>query len=1151
MQLFPRRKEPYIPNRSFLKILLAMKLTALLLLIACVHVSGNGFSQKIVLSAKDMPLSNVFKSIEQQSGYTFFYDNRVIRDADHVTGDFQGNSPKQILDAVLKNQSLTYEIVDKIIVIRSKAKPPTPSTNSSQSLRPNVPKSSLPVSERKKEPMVELSEKMLLTLISEITVRGVVKDEKGEVLPGVSILIKGTQQGTVTGLDGRFNLQVPDQNSVLVFSFVGYLSKEVLVGTQTEISLSLDVDEKALEEVIVVGYGTQKKVNMTGSVGVIESRNIENRPIASALEALQGQAAGLNVVRTGGQPGNQSIDFKIRGTSTFTSNPVLTIIDGVPSSLDRINPNDIESISVLKDAASAAIYGTRASGGVILVTTKNGKSGSPRISISSSIGLQAPTRFPKKVSALDHALLSNEARANDGAGPKYSEEDIARFSSPDWKDTDWDSYMLKNGIQTNQNLSISGGSDTHDYYVSFGYLNQDGIVINTGYERFNLQLNQNIKLTNRLKLGIRTGFIPSKRIAPGGGNLSNMLSFVAAEPNIDPVKTEDGRWLQNTNNTGGGNPIALASVDGGQQILRSNRLQGNFSLDYELLPKLKLSGIYGVIYNQSRQRDYRKKVTLYRQDDHDQIASQSPFNYLDINNASDIFQNINLLANYEKTTGTHHFTVMGGTTAEWFYSGNDRISTRDFLTDNIYTVNAGSSDPTMWDISGGASDWALASVIARATYAYKGKYLLESSFRYDGSSRFANGLKWGFFPSVSGGWIISDEEIFKNDVLTFLKLRASWGKVGNQNVGFYPFANTLSQTTYYFNGSARRGVTTGGAPNPLLTWETKESYNLGLEGSLWNNIIEFSIDVFKERTSDILLQLPLPTTFGQPEPVQNVGIIDNKGWELELRHRKSFKDFSYGVGIQISDATNKVIDMGGVSPRISNNTITEEGRPINEWFGWRAIGFFQSDEEVANAPFQTVNTSPGDIRYEENGGDPNSITSDDRVRLGRSDPRFPYGIRADLSYKNFDLRLFGQGVLSHLVWNNGWTANNFDRENSTLRTYHLDRWTPETPNAKYPKTRMGSGANRSGINDSFSSFWLKNAAYFRLKHIEIGYNLPTSVLNRLKIKSARILLSGENLLTFTKFPGYDPETPTGTSARLVESRYPLAKVYNFGLNFTF
>jgi hypothetical protein len=324
-----------------------------------------------------------------------------------------------------------------------------------------------------------------------------------------------------------------------------------------------------------------------------------------------------------------------------------------------------------------------------------------------------------------------------------------------------------------------------------------------------------------------------------------------------------------------------------------------------------------------------------------------------------------------------------------------------------------------------------------------------------------------------------------------------------------------------------------------------------LEGRFFQNLLEVNLDVFKERTSDILLALPLPTTFGQNEPVQNAGIVENKGWELELAHRNRFGDFSYGISFQVSNAVNKVVSMGGVSPRITGNVITEEGRPINEWYGLRAIGFFQSKDDVDNAPFQNALTSAGDLRYENNGGDPALINADDRVRLGLSSPRLPYGVRLNAGYKGFDLVAFGQGVMEQLVWSNGWTAQNFDREASTLRTYHLDRWTPETPNARFPKTRMGSGAADDGINDRFSSFWVEDASYFRLKNIELGYTVPGSLLKKIKIERIRIYVNAENAITFTKYLGYDPETAIGTGSRLVESRYPLAKVYNVGLNINF
>jgi TonB-linked SusC/RagA family outer membrane protein len=912
----------------------------------------------------------------------------------------------------------------------------------------------------------------------------------------------------------------------------------------------LTATNASLDEVVVIGYGEQKKVTLTGAVSTIDSKKLENRPVNSLTEALQGQVPGLTVIRTSAQPGNQSIDFRIRGTSTFSNNPVLTIVDGVPSSLDRINPADIESISVLKDAASAAIYGSRATGGVILITTKRGRKGPPRVSLSSSLGNQKPTRFPEKVSALDHALLSNEARANDGQPPKFTQEDIDRLSSPDFHQVNWDDYLLKDAMQTDHNISISGGGEHNDYYVSLGYLKQNGMILNTNYERFSVQANQNFRINNKFKIGLKLGYTPSTQIQPTGDQLGATLTGVAALPNTDDeLKTADGKWLARAD--GGGNPIAMASEDAGQTIIKATRLAGNLNIDYNIIPQVKLTASYGVVRNQSRLQDYAKILTLYQQADHDAVASQTEYNSLKVGYAADIQQNVNLLANYNQKFGDHSLSVLGGFTAEWFEQNNDGVTTRDFLTDDIYVISAGTTDPTFWTINGTASDWSLASLVSRASYSFRDKYLLEGTLRYDGSSRFLSNVRWGLFPSVSAGWVITKEKFMNVRQINFLKLRASWGQVGNQNVGFYPFANSLSQTSYYFNGLPNRGVQTAGAPNPKLTWETKTATDLGLEGHFFDNKLELNIDVFKERTSDILLQLPLPTTFGQSEPVQNAGVIDNKGWELEIGHHNRIGDFTYGISVQISNVTNKVINMGGVSPIINGNVITAEGYSINEWYGLRAIGLFQSTQEVSDAPFQNALTSPGDLRYQNNGGDPNVINSDDRVRLGKSTPICPYGIRLTAGYKGFDLTAFGQGVTKQLVWSNGWTAQNFDRENSTLRTYHLDRWTPETPNAHFPKTRMGSGAADDGINDKFSSFWLENAAYFRMKNIELGYSLPQSVVKRWKLQHVRIYVNAENAITITNYLGYDPEADIGTGARLLETRYPLAKVYNVGLNINF
>lgn len=994
-----------------------------------------------------------------------------------------------------------------------------------------------------------------VSMAQQMEVSGVVTDaETGVSLPGVNVVIQGTSQGTSTDLDGLYSIIVPSPEATLVFSYIGYETREIPINGQSEIDVALLTAAIVGEELVVVGYGTQKKVNLTGSVSSISSAEIENRPIASVEEALQGSVSGLNIVRTGGQPGDQDIDIKIRGTSTFTNNPVLVVIDGIPmasNELNKLNPNDIENISVLKDAASAAIYGSRATGGVILVTTKTGQNsgGAPKLNYSSTISRQSPTRFPEKVSALDHALLSNEARENDGSGPKFIDEEIAFFGSEEFNGENWDDYMLDDALQTNQNISLSGGVEMYDYYISIGYFKQDGTVLNTDYERLNLRLNQNIRINDQLKFSLKAEYSPSTRTEGAFGSTYSMLTNIASLEPLYQIKTEDGRWLNNRGT--GGNSVASASQDGGEGILKNQRLSGIFSIDYELLPNLMFTGTYGINRNQSRQRDYQRILSVYDQGNPDVIARQNEFNRLRVVNAYSNLQNASLLGNYNNNFGDHDLSVLGGFTAEWFINENDAVETQDFLTDNIFTISAGSSDPAFWGISGGASDWALASFISRINYSFRNKYLFETVFRYDGSSRFVEDLRWGLFPSISAGWIVSRERFLQsNEILTFLKLRGSWGQVGNQNVGFYPFASSLAQSAYYFNASPQRTVRSAGAANPGLTWETKESVNLGLEASFFSSLLELEVDLFREETSDILLQLPLPTTFGLTEPVQNAGIVQNKGWEIELSHRNTIGDFSYGLSFNISDAKNEVLDMGGISPRISGNTITEEGYSMNEWFGIEADGFFQSQQEVDNHAFQNPQTSPGDIKFIDQNGD-GVINSEDRVRLGSSDPRFPYGIRLNLNYKNLDLKAFGQGVVKHKVWSNGWTAQNFDRENSTLRTYHLDRWTPDNPDAKFPKTRMGSGASDSGINDRFSSFWLEDAGYFRLKHIELGYNLPVSVLDKVKIAGARIFVSGENLFTATDYLGYDPEIGTGTSSRLVERRYPLSKVYNLGLNINF
>ncbi len=1084
-------------------------------------------------SAKETKLKSALMKLQQHYAVEILFEDRIVDPVSILNQNLDfSKTLESNLKAVLRNTKLSYKKIRKntyVILL------PTAAEGSKDGQEKAEAASGIKTIAEN-----QVSQNGKLTVLAK-EISGTVKDDSGEPLPGVNIMVKGSGSGTITGPDGSFFLNIENPEAILIFSFVGYLSQEVRVGDRQTFGIVLQTDEKALEEVVVVGYGTQHKANITGAVGVIESRQLENRPVASVLEALQGQVPGLNVVRTGGQPGNQAINVQIRGASTFSANPVLTIIDGVPASLDRVNPNDIESISVLKDAASAAIYGSRATGGVILVTTKKGKSGKPSLNYSSSVSLQIPTRWPEKPTASAYARIHNLAFTNDGAAPRFSEADLERFDSPAWKDYDWDGYLLNNAFQTNQNLSISGGGDRHQYYLSVGYLKQNGIVLNSSYNRLNIQLNQDFKVGRKLELSVKGGVSPSRTVAPAYP--WSQLRFIYATPKTEPYLSGDGRWLLEPTHTNGGNALATLSEDGGQQLTKGNRLNGTFTGKYNITSNFNLSATYGITATSTKNRRYQRILTVYDPIDPNKIAGKTADNFLDLEYASENFHNLNFLANYSRSFGKHQLSLLGGVTREWFESSNDLVGTRGFLTDDIFVLSAGSSNPEHWSISGTASDWALQSLIGRVNYSFKEKYLLEAIARYDGSSRFAQGYKWGLFPSVSAGWIISNEAFMQHSPLvSFLKLKGSWGQAGNQNVGFYPFANRLAQSAYFFNGVARRAVATAGAPNRLLTWETKEAINFGLESGFLRNTIEVSFDIFSEKTRDILLQVPLPTTYGQAEPIQNAGRVDNRGWELEIRHRKSLGKFSYGIAAQVSNARNKVVNMGGVSPMISGNTITEEGRAMNEWYGLKSDGLFQSAAEVADHAFQNPQTSAGDIRYTDVNRD-GEVNSQDRTRLGLSDPRFPFGIRINLTYKNLDLNLFGQGIAKHMVITRPWESN-------TYRSYHLDYWTEDNKSARFPKPRHGSGPE-VGINKEFSSFWLENAAYFRLKNIELGYRIRHEALAKIGISGFRAFISAENMVTFTRFLGYDPELATGLQTRQMENRYPVSKLLNLGLNINF
>ncbi len=989
------------------------------------------------------------------------------------------------------------------------------------------------------------------TSVVQVRITGAVRARDGEQLPGVSVVLKGTNTGTITDARGEYALTLPDGTGTLVFSYVGYLPQEVPVSNRDRIDVTLEADVKALGEVVVVGYGTQKKVNLTGAVASIDAKQIENRPITNIAQALQGQVPGLLVTQTGGRPGAESIGLRIRGVSTFTGNDPLVIVDGIAISLASINPNDIESISVLKDAAATAIYGARASGGVILVTTKKGKTGQTRVSYDGYVGVQSPTMMPDMVNAYEHALLYREGEKNNNPTTttfRFSEEQIEKYRTGALPTFDRPGYLFRPAPQTQHNLSVSGGTENASYFVSLGYLNQQGTMRNTGFERFNLRVNNTFKVGKRLDIGVIAQFAPTVRSGPSEANypsgptrgIGDIIFSAFRRAATNPMFLPDGRWAS----IGGfANRIGMASPDGGFQKQQFSRFTGALNFTYTILEGLSVNALYSGKFDQTRQDDFSKRMKFYNAVDEGKIGTLefdlSP-NVLTVFNQANYQHNLQFLLNFDRQFGVHEVKVLGGFTQEWNNDRQESVGRRDFLTDDIYVINAGSQDTKNWTSSGSASAWAIRSLFGRVNYVLNGKYLFEANLRYDGSSRFAQPVRWGLFPSASAGWRISEEAFLKNNtVVNNLKLRASWGQVGNQNVALYQYAATIGTSAYFFDGQSNPTAFYQGSPNPNLTWETKTTANLGVDAEFFRGKLALTADVFQDRTRDILLTPPVPDTYGQSAPVQNIGIVQNRGWELALSHRNSLGAFRYSVGVQISDAKDKVIDMVG-SPVISGNKITEIGYPLNTFFGWQANGFFQTAEEVKAHSFQNVRTGPGDIRYVENGGDPKTITADDRVRLGNSNPRYPYGFNLELGWKGFDFTAFAQGVAYRQVYLNSVAAISMLDENASAMKVHLDRWTPETPDARYPKTRLG---NVSNINNAFSSFWLQDAAYLRLKNLQLGYTLPTRLSERVKLARARIYFSAENLFTISNVVGFDPESPEGNG-----SFYPLNKVATLGLN---
>jgi TonB-linked SusC/RagA family outer membrane protein len=978
----------------------------------------------------------------------------------------------------------------------------------------------------------------------ERTITGTVSDQAGP-LPGASVIEKGTTNGTVTDIEGDFSLDIEsNDSSVLEISFVGYKTQEVeiLPGKDNyEVMLQSDLDE--LEDIVVVGYGTEKRANLTGAVSTIGEEAIQGKPVTNSYQALQGESSGLIIQNTTSKPGSIP-RINIRGISTINGNTPLIVVDGVISSLNNVNPYNIESISVLKDAASASIYGSRAANGVILVTTKNGVEGKTRFSYQAMFGVQQPTNFPQFAESWEYATLRNEALINSGMAPAFTPEEILDFRE-NGPDVNWNREIYKDmAFQSSHNLSVSGADKGLNYLLSLGYLNQESMFKGPGYgyKRYNARINLEKEINEKFKIGGRMSFARND-IKDHAYFEQFIIEPTVRIPPIYNIIDEDGNYTL----VSGSNSNPLAQLEeGGITSTQNDEFLGNFSVEYEPVQNLIFKAVLGGNITSNKTHQFRKAIEfVYPGGGNNENAVSDSYN-------RSLYLNPYVTAKYSKTFADKHAfeVLLGGSTekfkTEFFGVTGIEIPGNDFGV----ISNAGDIQSAF----GSGNEWSIQSVFGRIGYTFDDKYLIKGNIRYDGSSRFSSDNRWGIFPSISAGWILSEEEFFKpiEDVVSFAKIRASWGQLGNQDINdLYGYQSLIgvSSNVYSFGGVGVSGSYYS-VSNRNRTWETSTMKNLGVDLSFFQRKLDVTIEVFDNLTEDILLQLPIPATYGLGQPFQNAGSVRNRGWELSMNYAFDTGAIQHSFNFNISDNKNVIEDLRGREfiNGFDVNTILREGYSINSYYALKSDGFFNSEEEINNSatPIFVNEVDPGDIRYRDRNGDGQIDYENDRFVLGNEFPRYTYGATYAMDWNGFDFSVFIQGVGQRQQWLRGEIVEAFHNNNEgPVFERHIDRWTPENLDASYPRLTVGS---ESVNNAARSDFYIFDAQYLRLKNVQLGYTLPASAMENLGLESTRFYLTGLNLLTFSPLNdiGVDPEN-VGNNGRV----YPVSRIFSLGMNINF
>jgi len=994
--------------------------------------------------------------------------------------------------------------------------------------------------------------------IGQSSVKGKITDQgTSQPIPNVNVTVKGTSRGAVSNNEGIYSIVLAVGDSVLVFSSSGYSTTEVAVNGKSTIDLSLATNVTGLGEVVVVGYGTQSKRDVTGAVASIKGKEFENLPVSGAVQALQGRTAGVNVVRNGGSPGNSG-SIRIRGTGTINNADPLVIIDGVPAgNLNSVNPNDIASIEVLKDASASAIYGTRAANGVLIVTTKRGNFEQPTtVSVNAYTGISNATKTIDMLDAASLVELKRERYTNDGLAVNPVWDDPANKIQR----TNWQDELFQQGKTNNIDISLTGGSAKSSFMLSAGYYDEKGIITNSYFKRYSVRLNSDHKVGKKLKIGQSLQLTRSDDNSLNTTSAQDGLIWSAIRfmPFI-PVKYDDGTWgTSKASNEYGdiNNPIFTANSVDASNV--NTRVLGNLNAEYQIAKGLKLKVNLGLDGNHYAGRNFNIIVT-----DQTRTTNNNSLN-------KSFSESYSLLGEYflsynKVFAGKHKLDVVTGYTAQTFDGDVFSASKRDFLNEdpNQRYLDAGQA---LGGISGNRYYDALQSVFGRVNYDYDKRYLFTGTFRADGSSKFADGNKWGYFPAFSAGWRISQEKFFNVNFIDELKLTAGWGQLGNQNVGGLQYLALIGNGgRYSFDDNTVSSATQTRLPNLNISWETAEMTNIGLSADLLNHRFQVSLNYFDKTTRDMLLSPPTIGTVGTLSiPDQNVGILKNSGLEVDLAYRNTLGEFSYNISANASFIKNKVTKLydgnfiGSQTYGRPNEEIsrTYEGEPIGIFWGWKTDGLYQTADEInkdaniANDPRKASGLiAPGDVRFIDTNGD-GMIDDKDRVKLGSPHPGVVYGLNADMGYKGFDLSLF-------LLGNAGLEIYNADRMQGLDPTYSfnmyaetINRWTG--PNSSNSIPRMTT--RRDNRNYRTSDMFFEKGDFFRLKNLVIGYTLNEKITNKAGIGRTRFYVTGQNVFLVTKYNGLDPElgyTDGNKQINVDYAQYPQSRSWVFGINVTF